>query len=76
MIKADGNRLYIRNKRPLLHITSLFITMAADKSTTGYHDSEKMNSFIQKERHTRQPGSRSVGQSDFCLELFNISKGA
>lgn len=35
-MEADENRFPIRNKRQLGHITSLFITMAADKSATGY----------------------------------------
>lgn len=53
VMKADENRLFFffrsRNKTLRLHITSPFITMAADKTTTGYHYSNKMNSFMQKE---------------------------
>lgn len=45
-----------RNTAPQLHITVLFITMAADKTTTGYHYSDEMNSFMQKEKHAFQPG--------------------
>lgn len=61
VIKADGNRLYIRNNSTLLHITPLFITMAADKSTTGYRDSEEMNSFTQKETHVSWEAPVLVG---------------
>lgn len=47
-----------RNKAPRLHITVLLVTMAAGKTTTGYHYSDQMNSFMQKEKHTFQPGKQ------------------
>lgn len=73
MIKAAGNRLYIRNNSTLLHITPLFITMATDKSTTGYRDSEEMNSFIQQETHVSWEASVLVGVIFLDL-LFSISQ--
>lgn len=53
MMKADENAFsffHNRNEALQMHISSFFITMAADKATTGFHYSAEMNSFMQKEK--------------------------
>lgn len=59
-----------RNETLRLHITSLFITMAADKTTTGHHYSDKMNSFMQKQNsHAVISSPSSAPPSSLPLSL-------
>lgn len=76
VIKADENRFSIRNKGPLFHITPLFITMAADKSTTGYSDSEEMNSFKRENTHFSWEAAVLVGLTFVMLFSMSRHKGS